>query len=161
MLRALLSILALFALPLQGMAVPHSHPGQAVPVDHESTPHVHLHGHSHGHSHHTHGPRDNTRNERPAKRGEDGSLDVDSTDCDCLLAGAAADAGGLCVNVCQQSGLANQQPVRVAVKLVLRLATLESTEILRAHTTTNCAEPSHYLGRGTLPLYMATLSLRL
>lgn len=163
MLRALLIILAIIALPLQGMAVPHSHPGQAVPIDHDQTPHVHLYGHSHGHSHHTHDALDEAASgsKRSAESDQNASFEGDGTDCDRSIAGATADADGLYVNVYQLSGLAQQHLVRNAVDFICDLPSPDSTEMLRAHHSAGNSEDSNILCCGTLPLYMATLSLRL
>ncbi len=163
MLRVLLTILAIVVLPLQGMAVPHSHPGQEVPVGHDGTPHVHLHGHSHGHLHHTHAGFDEaaTGNERPTEGGHDESLEVDGLDLDRSQAGAAVNGAGLSVNVCPQSGLDQQRLVRIAIQLTWALASLDTTEMLRAHHSASNSQGLNILCRGTLPLFLATLSLRL
>jgi hypothetical protein len=157
--RILLAIAMTVLLPLQGLAVPHSHPGEGNPPGHSEVPHFHLGGHSHGH-HHRHTESEKTEDRR--------TIPPDDAD-DVLVVGDAlakvsespvSDHHGA-VYVRGESSLALQQRVRCSKNLKQIDAWRELTETLRADLSAIRSIESNICTSGTLPLFLATLSLRL
>ena len=155
MLQRFLAILLMLAVPVQGFAVPHSHGPMAgtQPDDHDQRPHLHLgdHRHHHGHSHddgHSHNPCpcNDQGNEQNASTPEAPTQPSNHED-DALYV-----SGELGLN------LTHAAPTITDTGLVVWTETVSSTGV-DARCSIDAAP--HFLARGSTPIYLTTLSLRL
>ncbi len=159
MVRLLLAIVMTALLPLQGLAVPHCHAGDGNPPGHNETPHFHLGGHSHGHIHHSHDQPVGSSDEQPAEYGDDISLAVEGVAS--KTTSLPSDGDHTAVYVSSEISLAPQQKVMPSLDWTCLVGCLELPAPMRADHCANSAMDSVVNSCGTLPLYMATLALRL
>jgi hypothetical protein len=156
--RILASLLTL-TMPVQGLAVPHSHGvmGEAVPEGHDQRPHIHVgghhhdygHSHGHGHSYHPRSASGHGEDQRVAASGTpDRPAQSDSHDDDAFYV-----SGELGLNLTR-----GHAPVASMGDMVLWAETEFPTSVnVRSPANTVARSPAG----GDVPIFLTTLSLRL